>query len=211
MIQIHNQGKMNVNEEKKEDLPTRREKVIAEFSHGSNKKRKKQPITREKHEKTVESQRDESEMERKTPIMERTLRKEEEALGKTDDGKDFVDRLVALSDDPEVKLMHMKTLFPIDLFPDSITIDPVKITIVHKYFFMSQKVKTILIKDIIDSFIEEAPFMATLKIITSDDKDHPVRIAPLKRKEAEKAMKIIQGLAIGRSESPDISKVEAIR
>ena len=33
----------------------------------------------------------------------------------------------------------------------------------------------------------------------------------LKIEEAKKALKIIQGLIIARSESPDVSKVEAIR
>lgn len=207
--------------ENQDDLILEREETIASFSpkRASNKilnfqkkiKVRNMPISRELEEKQNESDRDESDMAKNIPIIKRIQRKEEEALGKHDDDKSFSDRLVDLADNPESVLMRMKTIFPFDLFPNTITIDPVKVTIEAKYFFLSSSIQTILIKDIIDTTVGVGPLTSILKIITNDNREQPVRITPLKKYDAEKAMKIIQGLVIARSESPDISKVEAIR
>ena len=170
------------------------------------------PIARERHEKIREIRRDDKEMAEDIPLTKRIQRKEEEALGTSHSKKPFVQALLALEEKPETILCKMHTVFPFDFFPSTVTIDPIKIQITDKYFFYSQQTQSVLIKDISKCYVEVGPLnLATLKIITSDEKDRPISIPFLPRDEARKARKIISGLVISRSESPDITKMEAIR
>lgn len=202
------------------------EETIVDFSKKNNlrKKRnkllkgekkleelKRRPISRERRAVAEEIQKDDSEMAKKIPITKRIQRKEEEALGHNSEEKSFSQALEELSDNPETVLMQAKTAIPFALNQESITIDPIKIKIVTNNSFMSQQTQIILIKDILESSVETSPFLATLQIVVSHKKETPLRINYLKKDDAEKAAKIIQGLIIARSESPDVSKVEAIR
>lgn len=188
-------------EDKKEKLRLA-EKKVAEI--------KNRPITRERNEMRKEVTRDESDMQNGVSITQRIQRKEEEAIGKSDT-KTFTQLLEELSDKPDNVLMDASTVFPYRIFPETIIIDPVKVKIITRYFFHSKEIKTVLIKDILETSVEMSPLLATLQIVVNHKKDQPLRINHLKKETAEKAAKIIQGLVIARSESPDISKVEAIR
>lgn len=143
------------------------------------------------------------------PIEVRQKEKEQQVLGKTDDNQSFEKRLEEMFDKPKDILLTMKTIFPFDLFPDEITINPLMIRITSKEFFGSEEVKTLLIKDIEDVTAEVSPFLSTLKIIDKKDKTHPLLIQPLKKEDAQKAEKIIAGLVIGQTEG-DIRKVEPV-
>lgn len=140
--------------------------------------------------------------EAKASLIKRIEKQEDEALGNgAENTASFTNKLVNLSDQPEEILMKMKTVFPFDFFPDRITIDPVKVQIIQKYFFLSQTVKTIPVKDIVDATVETGPLTSTLEIATKED-DKPIRISYIRTKDAEKAMKIIKGLIIARNEAP---------
>lgn len=189
-------------EEKQKKLKEAREKV---------EMLKNRPITRERIETREETKKDENDMANKIPLTKRIQRKEEEALGKTDNKKSFTQLLEELSDNPEHILMTASSVFPYRVFPETIVIDPVKVKVTTQYFFKSQEIRTVLIKDILEASVQESPFVATLQILIDHYKEQPLRIQYLKKEDAEKAAKIIQGLVIARSEAPDISKVEAIR
>lgn len=145
------------------------------------------------------------------PITHHLLQRESEALGIPHEGQTFSERIEELFDNPTDVLGEFSTVFPFDLFPDTIRIDPLKIQITARKFFASAQIRNILIKDIDDVLVETAPFFATVKIIIARDKEHPVCIKPLKKNDAKRIGKIIAGLVIGRSEAADVSRVEAIR
>ncbi|MBI4066913.1 hypothetical protein HY407_00890 [Candidatus Gottesmanbacteria bacterium] len=102
-------------------------------------------------------------------------------------------------------LFKTSTLFPFDLFPDTITIDEIKVNITRKEFFSSEQIQSILIDNISDVEVETAPILATLVITHIGYRVNPVAIKNLKRADAIRAKRIIQGLIILRSEKIDTS------
>src|SRR5579872_5879168 len=109
------------------------------------------------------------------PIEEKQLEIQQKILG-TKQKQPFTRQLEGLFDNPKNTLMELSTFFPFDLFPDTITINPLMIRIVYKQFFATEEVKTVLIKDITDVTAETALFLATLKIIDRKDPKNPIVI-----------------------------------
>lgn len=144
------------------------------------------------------------------PLEEKQKIQQEKTLGKENKKEPFTKRINDLFENPKDILMKMYTFFPFDLFPDTITINPLMIRIVSKEFFATEEIKTVLIKDIEDVEAESSVFLATLKIIDRKDKAHPILIKPLKKKDAEKAEKIIEGLLIARMQEGDVAKVQTV-
>ena len=63
-------------------------------------------------------------------------------------------------------------------------------------------------KGIREVFVETSPWFATLKIVGKDFNGKSVKISFLKRDDALKAKKIIQGLSIGVKEGVDFSQIQ---
>ena len=98
-------------------------------------------------------------------------------------------------------LLKVKTVFPWDLFPDTLTIQKEKITVYMEEFFQSGQIRTIPISDISSTSVETSPFFATLKIVQVFRTEAPVVIKPLKREDAQKAHDIINQLIMKKKEN----------
>lgn len=98
-------------------------------------------------------------------------------------------------------LLKVKTVFPWDLFPDTLTIQKEKITVYMEEFFQSGQIRTIPISDISSTSVETSPFFATLKIVQVFRTEAPVVIKPLKREDAQKAHDIINQLIMEKKEN----------
>lgn len=105
-------------------------------------------------------------------------------------------------------LLKIRSVFPFDLFPDEITIDPVKVNIVTREFFLSSTIHSIYIKNILDVIVDCSPFFATLKIMYEGFGPNTVNVKFLKKDEAQKARRIIQGLAVAAKEGVDLTKLK---
>ncbi len=104
-------------------------------------------------------------------------------------------------------LLHAKSEFPFDFFPDEITIDPTKVIIVHKEFFGSGTMDTVYIKDIADVIVEAGPYLATINIVDVSYGASKHYIKKLKKKNAFKAREIIEGLVTALKAGIDIMKL----
>lgn len=129
-----------------------------------------------------------------------------------DMGKDeAVNKVESISARSNNVLMKIKAVFPFDFFPNTITIDANKITIVDKTFFASESVISILLEEITDVTVESNFFLGRIIITYSH---HPLKpetyaIPSLRKKEALRAKDIIQGLLVLRiSEGIDLSKLK---
>ncbi len=80
-----------------------------------------------------------------------------------DRGKDKLYRAAIKSHD---NLFSANTVFPFILFPDTITLDREKLTIIHRPFFMMAHVTAIRIHDILNAEVDIGPFFGSLRIIT---------------------------------------------
>lgn len=93
-------------------------------------------------------------------------------------------------------LLIVSSIFPLDLFPDILTIDENKVTIIHNTFIGALHVHSILIEDITEVTVHTNPFFATLDITDSNNPRYPLKfsIRKLRKNEALLARKLVQGL-----------------
>jgi hypothetical protein len=105
-------------------------------------------------------------------------------------------------------LFKTTSVFPFEFFPDEIVIDPYKVNIVSREFFASERIHSIAIKEISDVLIDTGPFFAALKIIDKNFIENTIVVRYLKKQEALKARRIIQGIMIANKEELDIAKLE---
>ena len=114
-----------------------------------------------------------------------------------------------LSKNSEHILLRIHTLFPFDLFPDTVCIDTNKMSITSRNFFFSESITTVLLKEMTDVTVETALFLAQLIIIYSHHPMKPmtVRITNLKRNDAIKAKEILQGLLVLHKEKVDLTNI----
>lgn len=95
-------------------------------------------------------------------------------------------------------LVSARTVFPFTLFPDTITIDRIRVTIAHNIFFKVATLLHIRIEDIITVTPSFGPIFASLKIITNSpaDTDNPYIISYLTKADALKINRILKGYRI---------------
>ncbi len=104
-------------------------------------------------------------------------------------------------------LFQIKTVFPFDLFPDTLSVDPGKVDLIGRYFFASDVRTSIPIKDIKSVAVESNILFSTIKIIIDMPQDNSMRVGPLHRHDALRAKRIILGLNVCEKENVDISKI----
>jgi hypothetical protein len=104
-------------------------------------------------------------------------------------------------------LYECSSVFPFQLIPDKLTIDLHKVNIIIKTFPFIQNVQSIYINDIAQVDVTANIILAGVSIKDRffADKEHLVN--HLKKSDAYKARRIIQGLIVANRESIDLSKV----
>lgn len=132
--------------------------------------------------------------------------------------KSSVDRANNLADVLSLSnqiLARANTIFPLDLFPDSIVLDRAKLTVVRRTFFFTEDVMSIRIEDILNASAAVGPFFGSVTIATRvlSSNDH-FTIYKLWRKDALHLKHMIQGYVIARHNNiscDHLSREEMIR
>jgi hypothetical protein len=106
-------------------------------------------------------------------------------------------------------LLHVKAVFPFDLFPNELIIDLAKVTFVMKEFFGSGTMEAVYVKDIADVIVETGPVFSTLRIVDISFGANKHFIHYLKKKDAFRARELIEGLITASKEGLDLTKLEA--
>ncbi len=101
-------------------------------------------------------------------------------------------------------LAEASTVFPFTLFPDTVTVDRSKLIITQRTFFMSSKVLTIHIEDVLNIAANVGPFFGSLTIaikgLTSEDH---FSINYFHRKDVIHLKHIIQGHIMAQHDKID--------
>jgi hypothetical protein len=112
-------------------------------------------------------------------------------------------------------LAEARTVFPFTLFPDTITLDRKKLVVTQRTFFMTSKVLTIQIEEILNIAVNVGPLFGSLHIairgLTSEDH---FDVSFLWRKDAIHLKHMIEGYIIAQKEKLDfehLSKNELSR
>jgi hypothetical protein len=105
-------------------------------------------------------------------------------------------------------LIKAESTFPFVLFPDTITVSRMKVTITRRSFFNVADVISLQIEDILNVEIDAGPFFGSLNIFTRVYGSEPLRITFLARKSAIDVKRILEGYVIARQRDIDTSTIE---
>lgn len=106
-------------------------------------------------------------------------------------------------------LVSATTIFPFTLFPDTVTLDRAKLSIAHREFFWTAEVMSIRIEDILNVTADVGPFFGSLKVYTRFfNNDKPYSISFLKRDDALRIKRILQGYVIALQKNINCSTME---
>ena len=106
-------------------------------------------------------------------------------------------------------LMTVNTVFPITLFPDSVTVDRTKVTITRRDFFWTSDVMSIRIEDVLNVSASVGPLFGSLTIASRvmSTIDH-FKINHFWRNDAIRLKHIIQGYVIAQHNNIDTAHLE---
>lgn len=137
-----------------------------------------------------------------------------------DDAKTIFDQTQKLEDEAAKELDHLadktnkvifkiSSIFPFSFPPDDIIIQPLKVDIVEREFFASEIIRSFPFDQIIETQVLSGPIFSTLRIIGKGLRSETVEVSYLKKGDAKKAKKIIDGFVLCRSNSVDLTKLDA--
>jgi len=107
-------------------------------------------------------------------------------------------------------IMTATTVFPLKLFPDTITIDRTKFNITHRTFFWAAEVISINLEDILNVTASVAFFFGSIQIHTRFfDPHRPYKVSMLWREDALRIDRIMLGYGVAIRENIDLSTMSA--
>lgn len=104
-------------------------------------------------------------------------------------------------------LLQIKSAKPLDFFPAHITIDINKVNISKRDYFFSRHLHTIPVENIQDVFVEMTPFFATIKVIDKGYVENTIEVPFLKKEDAKKVRRVVQGLITAYKEGVDLASL----
>lgn len=127
-----------------------------------------------------------------------------ESKSKNDDEKN---KLEEVAEESHSVLAKARTVFPFTLFPDTITIDRHKLTIVHRAFFEIEQTAAVPIENIKNVEANHGPFFGSLTVTSDHFVNNTQTLNYLRRSDAETIQKLVQGAIVAFKESIDISGI----
>lgn len=121
--------------------------------------------------------------------------------------KKLYGKLRSLRKSSEDKLITVDSVFPFDLFPDRITIDRAKVTVIKRNFFFTEQKSSISTEDLLNVEMGLGPFFGTIKLHSRFFVDGQLEVKFLWRKDARLVERILQAIIIARQHGIDVSKI----
>lgn len=113
----------------------------------------------------------------------------------------------AIRDSSQV-LASATTVFPLTMFPDTVTLDRTKLTIMKKSFFKSGEVMSMRVEDLLNVTAQVGPVFGSIKIssrIFSSEK--PYEVDHFWRDDALKLKRVTQGYIIAMQRNIDCNSL----
>lgn len=111
--------------------------------------------------------------------------------------------------DAHAILATASTVFPLTLFPNTITIDRAKITVTRRTFFQTAVVQTIRIEDVLSIDANVGPILGSVKIMSQwwNEELPQLSVDKLWREDAERIKRIGQGYVIALKKDIDCASL----
>lgn len=119
-----------------------------------------------------------------------------------------VENLMGVTIHSHEVLYKADTVFPFNLFPDTIIIDKEKLTIVARFFFWVARITSVPIRDILSVEADVGPFFGSIKLTSRYFFTNPHSIRYLWRKDAVRIQKLLQGFIIANERDIDCSSID---
>ncbi len=105
-------------------------------------------------------------------------------------------------------LVTARTVFPITLFPDTVTVDRASITITKRKFFQASEVTSFRIEDVLNVIASVGPLFGSIKIMSRIfNTEKPYEVNNFWREDALKIKRIAQGYIIALQKEIDTSSL----
>jgi hypothetical protein len=139
---------------------------------------------------------------------------------RTNKVSDSIDENSDTSPDPQVeqKLQHVvneshtvlakaTSVFPLELFPDTISIDRHKLTIIHREFFGVESTVSVPIENIKNIEADIGPFLGSITITSDLFINNTQTVRYLTRSNANMFQRLVQGAVVAQREDIDLNKI----
>ncbi len=121
------------------------------------------------------------------------------------------EKLRAVVKESHTILVKAHSVFPFQLFPDTINVDRHKLTIIRRQFFGIEQKVSVPLENVKNIEADLGPFFGSI-IITSDlFINNTQHLNFLWRDEAKKIQKLVQGAVVAQTENIDLNKIETIK
>ncbi len=105
-------------------------------------------------------------------------------------------------------LIESKSVFPFQLFPDTITIDRQKLTVVHRPFFAAKQTVSVPHSDVKNIEADIGPFFGSLTVTSEHFINNTQTIEYLPKRDALAIQQLVQGFISVQREGIDTSKID---
>lgn len=99
------------------------------------------------------------------------------------------------------------TVFPLELFPDTVTVDRAKLTVTKRRFVGVAEVMSMRIEDVLNVTSSVGPFFCTVTIVSRVFNSEPYTVGRFWRADAARLKRIIQGYVIALQRGIDCSSL----
>jgi hypothetical protein len=97
-------------------------------------------------------------------------------------------------------LFRANTVFPFTLFPDTVILDREKVSFTSRFFFGIAKLTSVPVRDILSVEADIGPFFGSVHTSSRFFVTNPKSIGWLKRNDAEKLQRLLQGYIIAHEQ-----------
>lgn len=127
---------------------------------------------------------------------------------KPDEQEQGIGKLETVVNKAQNVLIKSKAVFPFDLFPDSITIDRQKMTVVHRSFFNVKQTVSVQHSDIKNIQADIGPFLGSLTVTSEHFINNIQVVKYLPKREVLAIQQLVQGFIVAHSENIDLTGID---
>ena len=120
------------------------------------------------------------------------------------------EKLIKVADTASEVLLKVDSVFPLMLFPDTLSVDRQKLTITHRSFFNTQ-ITNVQICDIQIIEADVGPFFGSLRITSTQFSGTVYKIHFLTRNDVIRAQRLLQGFVVAKEKDIDCSSIGRIK
>jgi hypothetical protein len=117
------------------------------------------------------------------------------------------EKLIDITEKAQDVLFEADTVFPLTLFPDTITLDREKLTVATRAFFRTAKIVSVPVSSISSAEVDVGPFFASLHMASKFFVQNTYSVNYLKRRDAAKLHKLLQGFIIAQEKKIDVTDI----